>query len=456
MARWIGAALDYVPRWLEFQMRQSEQPGCVIAVAHRGKVVLDLAFGHADLGRGVAMTPRHRFRVASHSKSFTAAGIMKLRERGKLHLDDAVGRHVGGLHPKIARVTVAQLLSHSAGLVRDGADCGWWLGRQPFADAARIRADLAGGLTIEANTRFKYSNHGYALAGFVIEALTGASYASWIKREIVDAVGLAETQPDVPLARGTPLARGHSGKQPLGRRVVYAGDQSTHALASATGFVSTAADLARYFSQLAPDARRSVLSAASRREMVRAQWREPHSVLARDYGLGIISGKLGDWAWFGHAGGFPGYITRTAVFPAQELTVSVLTNAVDGLAHQWLDGTVHILRSFAREGAPSRRVRDWTGRWWSQWTAVDLLPMGNKVLVAMPGLMNPVLDASELAVADRDRGRIALAGGFASHGEPVRRVRDGRGHVVEFWLAGGKLLPEAKLAREMDGKYGKK
>ena len=83
MEKWIGAALDYVPRWLEFQMRQSEQPGCVIAVGHKGKVILDLALGHADRRRDVALTPRHRFRVASHSKSFTAAGIMKLRERGK-------------------------------------------------------------------------------------------------------------------------------------------------------------------------------------------------------------------------------------------------------------------------------------------------------------------------------------------------------------------------------------
>lgn len=456
MTRWIGAALDYIPRWLEFQMRQSEQPGCAIAVAHKGKVVLDLAFGHADRRRDIALTPRHRFRVASHSKSFTAAGIMKLREGGRLRLDDAVGQHVGGLHPKIARVTIAQLLSHSAGLVRDGADCGWWLDRQPFADAARVRSDLASGLTIEANTRFKYSNHGYALAGFVIEALTGESYTSWIKREIVDAAGLAETRPDVPLAQGTLLARGHSAKQPLGRRVVYAGDQSTHALASATGFVSTAADLVRYFSQLAPDARRSVLTTASRREMVRAQWREPHSVLARDYGLGIISGKLGDWSWFGHAGGFPGYITRTAVLPEPELAIAVLTNAVDGWAHPWLDGVIHILRRFSRDGAPSRRVRDWTGRWWSQWAAIDLLPVGNKVVVAAPGLMNPVLDASELAITGRDHGRIALAGGFASHGEPVRRVRDGRGRVAEFWLAGGKMVPEARLVREMEVKYGKR
>src|SRR5579859_5108227 len=122
MSGWLDAALDYIPQWLDYQMRQSEQPGCVIAVAKQGEVLLDRAFGRADLSTGEALTPRHRFRVASHSKSFTAAGIMKLREAGKLKLDDAVGLHVDGLHPAVAAATIAQLLSHTAGLVRDGAD----------------------------------------------------------------------------------------------------------------------------------------------------------------------------------------------------------------------------------------------------------------------------------------------------------------------------------------------
>src|SRR5690606_13653900 len=78
--KWLGAALDYVPQWLEYQMRATEQPGCAVAIAERGRVVFETAFGFADLGKGVALTPRHRFRVASHSKSFTAAGVMKLRE----------------------------------------------------------------------------------------------------------------------------------------------------------------------------------------------------------------------------------------------------------------------------------------------------------------------------------------------------------------------------------------
>ncbi|MEI9985579.1 MAG: serine hydrolase domain-containing protein [Aliidongia sp.] len=240
MGTWLEVALDYIPRWLDYQLRQSEQPGCAIAIVHEGELVLERAFGLADLPSGEVLTPRHRFRVASHSKSFTAAGILKLREQGKLRLDDPVGRYVGDLHPDIAAATIAQLLSHSAGVARDGLDMEYWLGRRPVLDAKALRAHLAGGPLIEANTRLKYSNHGYGLLGLVIEAATGETYRDWMAREIVAPDGLRETEPDMPLAAAAPLARGHSGKLPLGRRVVNPGERPANALAPGAGFVSTA------------------------------------------------------------------------------------------------------------------------------------------------------------------------------------------------------------------------
>lgn len=453
MDRWLKASLDYIPRWIEYQMQQSEQPGCAIAIAHKGRMVLEQAFGHADLGKGTPLTPRHCFRVASHSKSFTAAGIMKLREQGRLRPDDRAGQHVTGLHPAVAQVTIAQLLSHSAGIIRDGTDTGQWSDRRPFRSAAELRADLAQAPALEANTRFKYSNHGFGLLGLIIEAVTGEPYTTWIKREIAAAAGLEETWPDTPVPRGTPMARGHSARLPLGRRVVIPGDNPTRGLAAATGFVSTAADLVRFFAQLSPAAKRSVLTVASRREMTRRHWRVPHSAVERDYGLGISSGRIGDWEYFGHGGGFQGFITRTNVLPLHDLTLAVLTNAIDGLAHLWLEGAVHILRCFAKRGAPARRVSDWTGRWWGLWGAVDLVPVGDRVLVADPELGDPFADATEIEVRGRDRGRIALAGGFASHGEEVSRIRNQKGMMIALQLAGSRLLPEERATRELQARY---
>ncbi len=461
MAPWLAAALDYIPRWVEFQMQATEQPGCAVAIVHKGRVVLEFALGHADLREGTKLTPRHRFRVASHSKTFTAAGILKLREEGALGLDDRIGTFVDGLHPDVATATIGQLLSHSAGLVRDGGDSNQWSDRRPFLDEAALRADLREAPVIDASTRLKYSNHGFGLLGLAIEAISGERYADWIGREIVAASGLAETDADAPQALARPgvrFARGHTGRLPLGRRLVIPGDNPTRAQAAATGFVSTAADLARFFASLAPEARRSVLAPASRREMVRRQWRDAHSSHERWYGLGTISGALADWEWFGHTGGFQGTATRTVTVPAQALSVSVLSNAVDGAASTWVDGALHILRAYAREGAPSRRTTAWRGRWWSLWGAVDLVPMRDKVLIASPLLANPLQDASEIELTGPRRaglatGRIALAGGFAAAGEPVRLHFDGHGRPRELWLAGNQMLPRARIEKELVARY---
>jgi CubicO group peptidase (beta-lactamase class C family) len=456
MERWLEPALEYVPAWLDLQMRQSRLPGCIVAVAERDKIVLERAFGFADLARGEKLTPRHRFRIASHSKSFTAAGIMKLHEAGKLHLDDPVGGFVPRLHPRTAAATIAQVLSHTAGLTRDGADAGFYDDSRAWPTAAEMMAELAKPPVIDANTRFKYSNYGYALLGAVITAITGEPYYQWIRREIVDAARLRETLPDMPLPRGTPFARGHTPSLLLGERLVIPGDYAEGAAAPAGGFVSTAADLARWFAQLMPEAKASVLSVASRREMIRRHWRNPHASAEQYYGFGIGSGMVGGWEWFGHGGGLQGYISRTSVVPAHGLTVAVLTNATDGWAGFWVDGILHILRTFAARGAPSRRVRDWRGRWWSSWGALDLVPMGDRVLTGNPYLGNPFMDASEIELTGRDRGRIVLANGFNNHGEPVRRERSQSGTVAELWFGAARLRTEAQAAAVLRRRYGAK
>jgi D-alanyl-D-alanine carboxypeptidase len=296
------------------------------------------------------------------------------------------------------------------------------------------------------------------MAGLAIEAITGEPYRDWIAREVIAASGLDETQPDAPIPRGTPLAHGHSARLPLGRRVVVPAGMSTNALASATGFVSTASDLARFFASLAPGAKRSALSVEARREMTRRHWRDPQNAMERWYGLGLATGSTAGFEWFGHSGAFPGTLSRTAALPALDLAVSVLTNAADGPAQAWIDGALHILQGFARHGAPTRRSAAWTGRWWSLWGAFDLLPMRDRVLVANPAFPNPLLDASEIVPGRRGKdgavhGTIVQAPGLASHGEGARLELDARGRVKAFWLGGTKLLAEKALAKELAAKY---
>jgi D-alanyl-D-alanine carboxypeptidase len=454
MKPWLSAALPYVSSWLAFQRRHHDQPGCAVAIASGQDIVLEAGYGKADLATGEPLTPRHGFRIASHSKSYTSAGLLRLIEGGRLRLDDTVGAHVPGLHPDVAAATIGQVLSNSAGLTRDGPDNGQFFDRKPYCSKEEVIADLSVAQPYPPSQRFKYSNHGFALLGLVIEAVTGEAYADWIAREVVAAAGLTETRPDITLWSG-PMAKGHSYRTPLGRRVVIPGDNPGNAMTSAAGFVATAADVARYFAQLSPNAERSILSPLSRREMSRRLWPDDEASFGRHYGLGTISGGEGDWRCFGHSGGFQGFITRTIVLPRQDITVSILTNAIDGLAHPWIDGVIHILKTFSEHGAPSPVLQDWTGRWWSIWGAGDLVPAGDKVLCANPALLLPFLDAGEVTVEAPNLGRVTRTSGFNSPGEAARLIRDGTGAVESVWLGGAHLVSEEALRAEMMNRYEK-
>jgi D-alanyl-D-alanine carboxypeptidase len=189
--------------------------------------------------------------------------------------------------------------------------------------------------------------------------------------------------------------------------------------------------------------------------MSRPQWRDQYSAVERRYGLGIISGSVDGWDWFGHSGGFQGYITRSSVVPAKDLAISVLTNAADGPPELWLEGALAILKRFEADGPPNFDAAGWSGRWWSVWGPSDLVPVGGKVVLAAPGLANPFGKASEAAVEGRDTARIVEASGFAAYGEPVRLVRGEDGQVTSVWIGSGELFPEAALKEELLGRYGR-
>ena len=97
-------------------------------------------------------------------------------------------------------------------------------------------------------------------------------------------------------------------------------------------------------------------------------------------------------------------------FPPRTWPWSCLTNAVDGLSHQWLDGFPAILKPLLRGGRACWSFADWAGRWWSVWGPSDLLLIGEKVLDRGFGLANLVLRVGELTVTAADQAFISQAG----------------------------------------------
>jgi D-alanyl-D-alanine carboxypeptidase len=354
-------------------------------------------------------SPRTR-RVSHRGRNLTP------RRTRRLRLDDKAGAYVEGLHPEVAAVTLTQLLSNSAGAAARRCRLRPVLRSQALCSEGRTACRPRQTAVFPASQRLKYSNHGFGLLGLVIEAVTGEPYADWIAREIVAPAGLKETRPDITLWTG-PMAKGHSGTLPLGRRVVIPADNPGNAMVSAAGFVATAADIARYIAQLSPKAERSILSALSRREMTRRLWPDSESSLGRHYGLGTISGV----AMAGTGSAIPAASRasspRTATVPEQGLTVSVLTNAIDGLAHPLARRRAPDLQDLREHGAPTPATKRWRRRLWTIWGAGDLVPVDGKVLMANPALFNPFFDAGEIALEGEDQGRIVKASAFASPGE---------------------------------------
>ena len=130
----VREAARYGDSWVALRARTQRVPGVQVAVAVAGEVLLSSAHGFARLPEtngeddaGEPLTTAHLFRIASHSKTFTATAVMQLVEAGKVRLDDTVEAHVAALAGSpIADRTVAELLAHGGGVVRDSHEADFW------------------------------------------------------------------------------------------------------------------------------------------------------------------------------------------------------------------------------------------------------------------------------------------------------------------------------------------
>ncbi len=446
----VRAAARYADTWIALRARTQRVPGVQVAVAVTGDVLLSSAHGFARLpgtdgadDPGEELTTAHLFRIASHSKTFTATAVLQLVEAAALRLDDTAGEHVAALAGSpIADRTLAELLAHGGGVVRDSHEADFWQLRREFPDAdALVAACLDEPDVLERNERFKYSNIGYGVLGLVIESASGLPYAEYVQEHVVGRLALESTGPELDQARSGEYATGYTGLEALDRRLPI-DPVDTRALAAATGFFSTAEDLCRYAAaHVLGDER--LLSDASKRRMQRGEW-EIEGTDDR-YGLGFDIVTIAERRTIGHGGGFPGHITRTVVDPQDGLTVVVLTNAIDGPARELVQGAVKLI-DLALENAekpaaePAADLASFTGRFAALWGVTDVVDLGGRLRLVRPSQPDPTVATGKLEVEDADTLRIVDVTGFASPGERVRYVRsDGR--VVKVTVGGLSAVP---------------
>jgi len=315
-ARAVRARIDSL---IEDFLIKAPAASAAVAVVRGHDTLVMRGYGLADREAGRAATPSTVYEIASNTKQMTAAAIMRLVERGAIGLDDEVSKHVNGLPLHGRHVTVRQLLNHTSGIPNYTASPGWRLkDAQDFTPEQLIGLAARDSLDFEPGTHYSYGNTGYVALGLIIERASGKSYGAFLADEFFKPLGLKETR-YCPLNGGdATFARAYAVKDSA---LVPAPKFSlTHAY-SAGSVCSSVRDMLVWQRALSGG---RVVSARSYALMT-----TPDTLLngmPTTYGLGLFVEELGPHHMITHTGSITGFTSSMLYFPAETLSVIVLTN----------------------------------------------------------------------------------------------------------------------------------
>lgn len=426
--------------WLEGQMAYRGLPGVAIGVVHDQEVVWAKGFGFADIDRKTPMTPSTKFRMASHSKLFTATAIMQLRDAGKLRLDDPVEKHLPWFKVKPAEpddppITIEDLLTHSSGLPREAGP--HW-SNYDFPDSTGVQKYLSEhAAAYPPDVRWKYSNLAFTVAGMIVEAVSGEKFAAYLQRRVFDPLGMSSSSIDRPVEG---MAVGYGRRMPDGsRRTLPFVD--ARAMAPATGLTSTVEDMARFVSlqfRKGKPGGAQILSTGALREMHQVRFLE-HD-WTRGNAIGFAVNRVKDKVYVGHGGSYPGYKTHTLIHLDSKVGVIVLTNGDDSNPS---DIATHLMQivgeAVGKASAPASTVTTWDPAW-SRFTGLYRSVGGdtivvelNKTLVTLDPLSSNPESQNRLVPVGNDMFRLEAAAGGGAVGEVVR-FREENGRVTRMYV----------------------
>ena len=350
--------------WLEGQIAYRALPGIVVGVVADQELVWVKGFGFADTQAKKPMTPATKFRMASHSKLFTATAIMQLREQGKLRLDDPVSKYLPWFQVKPAGdddgpITIEQLLGHASGLPRE-AGAHWTTLEFPTEEEVR-KLITERQAAFAPQVRWKYSNLAYTIAGMVVEQVSGMRWADYVQRNIFQPLEMNASSVDKNVEG---LAVGYNRRMPDGSREVLPFTDA-RGLASATGITSTVEDMAKFVSAQFRKGKmggRQILSTGSLREMHHVRSLDNNWTSGTGIGFGV--NRVGNKTYVGHGGGYPGYTTQTTIQLDDKVGVIVLTNTNDSnpgdIARQLM---ISVGDAVAKASAQKPKVVAWDPSW---------------------------------------------------------------------------------------------
>ncbi|WP_447723866.1 serine hydrolase domain-containing protein [Sphingomonas koreensis] len=335
----MQAATDLPPARVDYHrleqrivrlMQEPDMVGLAVGTVERGQIRFVKGFGETVAHSGVAVTPDTVFRWASVSKGIASALVAKLAEEGKLSLDTPVASMDTTLTlPGDARnVTVADVLSHRVGLVRNAWDERLEAGEDPKA----LRAAL-GTLPVHCppGTCYGYQNIAFDTVTEIVEGTTGEDYANLARRRLFEPLGMRNASLGRAALQG---AAGWAQPHRKGKALVAVSD-SYYRVPAAGGVNSSIRDLLRWMQAQMGDAP-GVLSPAVLEVMHRPRVSTPphgrrgpmdRALTHATYGLGWRSFNYAGRALVGHRGSVDGYGSLILFDPADKSGIVMLWNS---------------------------------------------------------------------------------------------------------------------------------
>ncbi len=322
----LAAAFPEIEKAFTAHVARQQMPGAIMGIIIDGELVWLKATGIRETDQKAPVTPDTVFRIASMTKSFTAMAILKLRDDGKLSLDDPVARFVPALadlpYPTkdSPAITIRHLLTHSEGFPEDNP----WGDRQLAQTDETMRAWLKAGIPFSTvpGTGFEYSNYGFAILSQVIARASGRPYADYVRDNILRPLGMTSATFEMSAVPREHIALGYrrEGDAWVAEPILAHGP-----FGGMGGLWTNARDLARYVAFLMSafpprdEADSGPIKRSSAREMQQVERFTPGGVYrgsvdgpiqfgAGGYGFGLgVSQDCRFNHIVGHSGGLPGY-----------------------------------------------------------------------------------------------------------------------------------------------------
>jgi CubicO group peptidase (beta-lactamase class C family) len=369
----LEGAFSEIDRVFRAFAGQSRVPGIAYGIVIDGRLAHTGAAGYRDIATKDPVDADTVFRIASMTKSFTALCIMRLRDEGKLGLDDPAERYVpelAGLAYPTAdspRITIRHLLSHAAGFPEDNP----WGDRQLAVTDDGMAEMMRRGIPFSTapGTAYEYSNYGFAILGRIVARVSGMPYREYVEAHILTPLGMHATTleaADVPPSR---LAHGYRLEEDTGW--VEEPPLPHGAFGSMGGMLTSTRDLAAYVAFLSsawpprddPDS--GPVRRASLREMQQV-WRPAPAAVTREsvdgplrlnvggYGFGLrVSQTCGSTHVVAHSGGLPGFGSQMRWLPEYGVAIVAMGNLTYTSWGRVIDEAVEAL---ARTGGLQPRV----------------------------------------------------------------------------------------------------